>query len=162
MPEIAIRAVTAGDVGVFAGWRHDPPYDIYDITQPVEEAVEYFLRPVTNCHVIESGGLLAGFITFGSDARVSGGDYSGPGLDIGLGMEPSLTGRGLGASFVGAVIEFALAAFEERPLRVTIAAGNERARRVWAGCGFTQTQRFHTSETILGSDAFVILERAPD
>jgi RimJ/RimL family protein N-acetyltransferase len=159
MPEVEIRPATAADIREFAGWRHDPPYDVYDITQPEEEAVDYFLRPATNCHVIESDGELGGFITFGSDARVPGGDYSGPGLDIGLGMKPSLTGRGRGGTFVGAVIDFALSEFEERPLRVTIALGNERARRVWLRCGFAEIQRFSTSEVILGTDVFVILTR---
>ncbi|MGI9648961.1 MAG: GNAT family N-acetyltransferase [Acidimicrobiia bacterium] len=158
MPEISIRPATAADVRVFAGWRHQAPYDVYDITQPVDDAVEYFLRPATNCHVIEAGGELAGFMTFGTDAQVPGGDYTGAGLDIGLGMKPSLTGRGLGSAFVRSVIGFAREAFEERPLRVTIAALNQRALRVWSGCGFTETQQFTASEAVLGSDRFMVLE----
>ena len=44
------------------------------------------------------------------------------------------------------------------PLRVTIAAGNQRALRVWSSLRFTETQRFHTSRPMMGSDTFVVLE----
>ena len=100
---------------------------------------------------------MAGFITFGADARVPGGDYSDLGLDIGLGIKPELTGRGLGADHVEAVVEFARATFDGAPRRVTIAGANERAVRVWAGRGFIETQRFASPETVMGSDEFVVL-----
>jgi GNAT superfamily N-acetyltransferase len=156
-PELLIRSVTAADIRDFALWRHEAPYDVYDVTHPVDEAVEYFLRPSTGCHVIEADGELAGFITFGADARVPGGDYSDAALDIGLGIKPELTGRGHGAAYVEAVVAFARATFELGPRRVTIAAGNERASRVWSGQGFAEIQRFTSAETVMGSDEFVVL-----
>ncbi len=142
----------------FAAWRHDPPYDVYNITQPVDEAVGYFLRIGT--HVIDRAGELAAFFTFGSDARVPGGDYSVAALDVGLGVKPALTGRGLGRSFVKAVVQFAAATTAD-PLRVTIAGGNQRAQRVWLDNGFAETQRFSSDTAVLGSREFVVLERAP-
>ncbi len=156
MSELTIRVATAADVHELAGWRHEAPYDVYNITQPVEKAVEYFLRPSTNCHVILREGELAGFLTYGSDAQVPGGDYSTPARDIGLGVKPSLTGRGLGQSFVGAVVDFARDGTER--LRVTIATGNPRAVRVWSAAGLTETQRFASPETVMGSNEFVVLE----
>ena len=156
-PELTIRPVTEADIREFAAWHHEPPYDVYDIPPPIDEAVEYFLRPSTGCHSISRNGLLAGFITFGSDARVPGGDYSAPALDIGLGIKPELTGIGLGAAHVAAVVAFAQETFEETVRRVTIAASNERALRVWMGGGFEETQRFISPETVMGSDEFVVL-----
>ena len=156
-PELLIRPVTGADIRDFALWRHEAPYDVYDITHPVDEAVEYFLQPSTGCHVIEADGELAGFITFGADARVPGGDYSDPALDIGLGIKPELTGRGLGGAFVEAVIAFARASFGVTPLRVTIAMGNKRAVRVWSGRGFNEIQRFGSPETVMETDEFVVL-----
>jgi len=158
MADLIIRAVTEADIHQFVYWRHEAPYDVYNISQPVEEAVEYFLRPATNCHVILRGHELAGFFTFGSDARVPGGDYASPGLDIGLGVKPSLTGQGGGAGLVAAVVRFARDTRDAGPLRVTIAAGNLRALRVWAGAGFTEAQRFESPETVMGSDEFVVLQ----
>jgi RimJ/RimL family protein N-acetyltransferase len=142
-------------------WRYEPPFDGYNISQTIDEAVEYFLLPSTNCHVIVSEGELAAFFTFGSDARVPGGDYSAPGLDIGLGIKPSLTGRRRGRSYVEAVIQFARDTFDLYPLRVTIAAENLRALRVWSSWGFVETQRFQSPQTVMGSDIFVVLESGP-
>jgi RimJ/RimL family protein N-acetyltransferase len=156
MPGLTVRVATGADVREFAAWRHDPPYDVYDITQPVDEAVEYFLG--IGCRVIDRDGELAAFFTFGDDAHVPGGDYSAPGLDIGLGMKPSLTGQGLGGSFVRTVVEHA-AALTRDPLRVTIAIGNARARRVWGTHGFVESQRFDSPEPVLGATEFVVLVR---
>ena len=160
-PELTIRAASEADVRDFAKWRYEAPFEVYSITDPVDEAVEYFLRPTTRCHVIESGDELAGFITFGSDGQVPGGDYTAPATDIGLGIRPDLTGRGLGAGFVAAVVAYAEEAFGPDPLRVTIATANVRARKVWAGLGFTETQRFQSSQRVLGTNEFAVLERGP-
>jgi len=164
MSDLTIRPVTEADIRTFVEWRYDAPYEDYSIDQPVDEAVEYFLRPSTNCHAILRNGELAGFCTFGEDARVPGGDYSAPGLDIGMAIEPELTGRGLGAGFVEAVIRYACDAFDADRLRVTIAEPNRRAVRVWRGLGFTESERFRAPQTILGSRTFVVLQRecAPD
>ena len=158
MSDLTIRTVTEADVRDFATWRYEPPFDAYNNTQSVDEAVEYFLQPSTGCHVILSQGELAAFFTFGSDARVPGGDYSTPGLDIGLGVKPSLTGRGRGRTFVEAVVGFAGNTFDIEPLRVTIAAENQPALRVWSAAGFVETQRFRAPETVMGSNIFVVLE----
>ena len=45
MSDLSVRAVTETDVRDFVAWRYEPPFDGYNITQPVDEAVEYFLRP---------------------------------------------------------------------------------------------------------------------
>jgi RimJ/RimL family protein N-acetyltransferase len=156
--DVTVRPVAEADIRDFATWRYEAPLDVYNITQTIEEAVEYFLRPSTGCHVILSGGELAAFFTFGEDARVPGGDYSNPGLDIGLGVSPSLIGRGAGRSYVEVVVGFALEAFDVEPLRVTIAAENQAALAVWSRSGFVETQRFRAAETVMGSNLFVVLE----
>jgi GNAT superfamily N-acetyltransferase len=154
-----IRPVTAADVAAFAGWRYEPPFDVYDLTEPVAELTGYFLSPEVGCHAIETAKGLAGYCTFGEDARVPGGDYSAPALDIGGALMPSLTGLGHGRGFVTAILEFAAAAFEPQTVRVSIAAANTPALRVWTANGLTETQRFHTDRPILGTTEFVVLER---
>jgi RimJ/RimL family protein N-acetyltransferase len=156
--DLTVRLVTEADIRDFAAWRYEPPLDVYNITETIEEAVEYFSQPSTVCHVILSRVELAAFCTFGEDARVPGGDYSTPGLDIGMGVNPALIGRGAGRSLVEAVVGFALETFGTRPLRVTIAAENQAALRVWSAAGFVETQRFHSPKVVLGSDMFVVLE----
>jgi ribosomal-protein-alanine N-acetyltransferase len=154
---LRIRPVTADDVRVFAAWRYDPPYDVYNQTDPIDQAVAYFIRPDVQCHVLVEDGHVAGFCTFGHDARVPGGAYPDGAIDIGLGVAPHLTGRGRGREFVDAVIRHARSAFPGYGLRVTIAEHNRRAFKVWSGAGFTQVERFETEREILGGRGFVVL-----
>jgi len=154
---IELRSATDRDIRVFVAWRYEPPYDAYDITQNPDEAVEYFLGADIHCHTLVDGAEVVGYCTFGRDAQVPGGDYTVDGLDIGLGVEPSRTGSGDGHLFVTAVVDHAVASFEPRLLRVTIAVGNRRARRVWSNAGFTEVSRFGTDREVMGSNEFAIL-----
>jgi len=155
-----LRPATEEDVRVFAAWRYDAPYDVYDIAGGSDEAVAYFLGSDVHCYTLVDGGDVVGYCTFGNDARVPGEDYDEDGLDIGLGIKPTLTGSGNGARYVAAVVAHARATFEHRRLRVTIASGNERALRVWSGAGFVEVVRFVSPRTVMATKEFVILELA--
>ena len=143
---LEIRPVVAGDVREFARWRYEEPYDVYDLTDPVEELVAYFTSPEIGCHVVTHDGVVVAFSTFGADGRVPGGDYSSAALDIGLGVRPDWTGRGLGAVVVAAVVGFARTLTDGR-LRVTIAARNARALSVWRRSGFSEVSTFEAAGT---------------
>lgn len=147
-----------------AGWCYEPPYDVYNLQpdEDVEETVAYLVDPQNAFFAIrgqvgdlEKETLLA-FCSFGTDAQVSGGDYSQDALDIGLGVRPDLTGQGHGLTFVAAVLDFARRRFNPAAFRVTIAEFNERARRVWQKAGFQPTQTFRRE---YDSRPFVILTR---
>jgi [ribosomal protein S18]-alanine N-acetyltransferase len=87
-------------------------------------------------------GDLQAYCSFGPDGQVAGGEYSTPALDIGLGLRPDLTGQGQGSRYVNAVIAFASSTYKPDRLRVTIAAFNRRALRVWEKAGFRVAQKF--------------------
>jgi RimJ/RimL family protein N-acetyltransferase len=57
-------------------------------------------------------------------------------------MRPDLTGQGLGATFVSAVLRFARQEMARTEFRITVAAFNKRALRVWQKAGFQPVQRF--------------------
>ena len=158
---IDLRPATESDVREFAAWRYDAPHDVYDIDMSLDDAAVYFLEPDIGCHALFDGDDLVGYCTFGQDARVPGGDYSVDGLDIGLGIDPARTGSGEGSRFVATVVAHAIATFRSRQLRVTIAAGNTRALRVWSRAGFVEISRFATSRTLMGSNEFAILAFEP-
>ena len=90
----------------------------------------------------DESGRLVGFCSFGVDGQVPGGDYRAEALDIGMGICPDFTGKGLGSSFVRAVLDFAEKEFQAKAYRVTIVAFNRRARRVWERNNFQQVQSF--------------------
>ena len=158
---LTLRPATDNDVRTFVEWRYDTPYDVYDITTSLDEAVIYFLDPTIHCHTLVDEGEVAGYCTFGEDGRVPGGNYDGDGLDIGLGVKPARTGSGEGHRYVSAVVDHAAATFGSRQLRVTIAVGNKRARRVWSGAGFVEISRFITPRVLMGSNEFAILALDP-
>jgi RimJ/RimL family protein N-acetyltransferase len=125
-------------------WTYDPPYDIYNLTSADPEAtLQYLLDPQNAFYGIYGPqGHLEAYCSFGPDGQVPGGDYSTPALDIGLGVRPDLTGQGHGSDYVDAVIDFACRTFRPDQLRVTIAAFNTRAMRVWEKAGFQTMQKF--------------------
>ena len=90
---VDVRRATEEDIRLFSEWTYEAPYNAYNITESPDEAVEYFLRPDVRCHALVETGKLVGFVTFGSDAHVPGGDYAREALDIGLGIDPELTGK---------------------------------------------------------------------
>ena len=154
MDEAAAQQVVA--------WRYPAPYDIYNFdlaVDQIEPQVRFLLEPANGYFRIDDDSHeLIAFCCFGADARVPGGDYSRPTLDIGLGVRPDLTGKGRAQYYVGAVIAFAAERFKPPRLRVTIAAFNERAQHAWERAGFRQVQAFDHS---LSGRRFVILDGEP-
>ena len=126
------------------GWRYPAPYDIYDLAGEDLAGVLAFLTDPANHYfrIDNQDGEMLALCCFGHDAQVPGGDYREPALDIGMGVRPDLTGRRMGAMFAGATIAFGRQTYAPERLRVTIAAFNLRAQRVWMKHGFGITQSF--------------------
>jgi RimJ/RimL family protein N-acetyltransferase len=142
--DLTFRPITEKDVRQIFTWEYEAPYDIYNLpSENIEEELGYFLDPQNNFFSLFSNQDLTAFCSYGSDARVPGGDYTEEALDIGMGVKPDLTGQGNGSDFARAVLLYALNSFQPEKLRVTIAGFNERARRVWEKLGFEQTQTFN-------------------
>ena len=129
----------------FLAWRYEPPYDIYNCPpEQVEEAVRYNSDLVNNVYAMfNPHEELVGYCSYGADACVRGGDYSEDMLDIGLMLKPELTGQGRGTDFAREVISNGEKNYAPQKLRVTIAAFNHRAIRMWEKIGFRQTQTFN-------------------
>jgi RimJ/RimL family protein N-acetyltransferase len=122
-------------------WRYQGQYAVYDLD---EESLPVLLDPANAYYAaFDAHDDLIGFCCFGAEARVPGGDYSDARLlDVGVGLRPDLTGRGLGASFMGQVLAFARQTQPARGFRVTIAAFNLRSQRVCERLGFRPAGSF--------------------
>ena len=142
--QISFSPVTDPQIRQFAAWEYEPPYDIYnEDPAQAEEIVTYYLDPQFNAHALTGeDGRLIGICSFGPDGRVPGGSYAHDALDIGLAINPELTGQGNGHIFISAVLDFAWEKFNPAACRVTIAAFNRRAQRVWQKVGFTLVEEF--------------------
>jgi len=144
---------------IFA-WRYDAPYDFYNPSGREADFVAAFLNPEYRYYaVLNADGSLIAYRCFGEDARVPGGDYTADALDMGGGLRPDLTGRGLGPQVMRAAMEFARGAFAPRAFRTTVAAWNARALRACMKVGYQPTAAFKNPAGI----RFVVLMRAsPD
>ena len=143
--DVVFRPPTAADAWAVLGWRYEAPYDIYNADPATAQASAAALLDPANHYFVATGpdGTLVGFCCYGADARVAGGDYGDPDLlDVGLGLRPDLTGGGHGGRFVAAVLAFGRAQLGARRYRLTVAAFNARARRVYERAGFRETGRF--------------------
>ena len=141
---LTFAPITEDVVRAVASWIYEPPYDIYNLgAAPIGYLLTSFMDPANAYHAItdERGELIA-FCCFGPDARVSGGDYAAPALNVGIGLRPDLTGQGLGPSVIGAALDYADAILRPTLFRTTIAAFNRRSIRAFEKVGFWEVSRF--------------------
>jgi ribosomal-protein-alanine N-acetyltransferase len=155
-----LKPITRDDARSISRWRYDGPYSIYD-GDPT--SVDSLLESRFSYHsVYDERGELAGYFCFGEDARVPAGRRlyeREPALDMGLGMRPDLTGRGLGGEFVHAGLRFAREAYSPQAFRLTVATFNRRAIRVYERAGFETVETFG-AETRDGEREWLLMKRS--
>jgi ribosomal-protein-alanine N-acetyltransferase len=142
-------------------WRYEAPYDFYDMTKD-QEGLEELLGPHERCrghYAVRSGDELVGFFCSGPGGQVPGFDYADDGsLDIGLGLRPDLTGKGLGLEFLLAGLEFGRRRFAPAGFRLAVATFNGRAIQVYERAGFRRVTVF-TRHTGGGEQPFLLMTR---
>ncbi len=142
-----------------ATWRYPQPYASYNLGDDPTMRAAFLSRCERDYYQLRTpSGELQAFCCFGDEARVPGGDYRAPALDLGLGVRPDLTGRGLGRRYLDAVMAFGVERFAPQALRLTVAAFNARAIRLYAGAGFVERERF---VSLFGGQEFMVMERSP-
>jgi RimJ/RimL family protein N-acetyltransferase len=140
-----VRVVTPlrpEEAAVVDGWRYDPPYDFYDgEDEPVQNPERFFLA--------RDGDEIVGFYYF---------DASEDTVEIGLGLRPDLTGKGLGLQFFLDGVAFAHGRFPGRRVTLNVAAFNERAITVYERAGFRRTGEHVRTFDRWGEVPFVEME----
>lgn len=127
-------------------WRYEPPYDFYNNDLTDGNIHEMLHR--SYYAVVDIYGCLVGFFCLGESARVPNGTYSENMIDIGLGLEPGRTGKGMGYFFFSYILHHIQHAFPFTSLRLTVASFNERAIRLYIKSGFQEHSRFNKGETV--------------
>ena len=121
--------MTQEEAEAIAEWRYPEPYSFYDWTvdpDDLRELLDPELRGEAYWAVKDEDELVGHF-----SLKPKGDD-----LEIGLGLRPDLTGRGLGAEFLAAGLDFAREHFAPERFILAVATFNERAIKVYERAGF--------------------------
>jgi ribosomal-protein-alanine N-acetyltransferase len=121
---------------VVAAWKYEPPYSFYDWTADADDLAELLGKETREGRYFSAVGPdegLVGWFAFSPE-----GDC----VDVGLGLRPDLTGRGLGLAYLQAGLAFAAQRFTPRRFRLFVATFNERAIRVYERAGFAPLRTF--------------------
>jgi len=133
-------------------WQYEPPYDFYDLaSDPGDEALMH--DPARAGHhraVLDESGRLEAFWYF---------DWHGEVVEVGIGLRPDLTGRGLGEALLRAQLEYASQSWQPETFRLFVAAWNERAIRLYERLGFREVARATRHFELVGDHEFVQMER---
>ena len=157
------RQMDDADARKISAWRYEPPYDFYDVAkdpEDLEELLDAKKRQDYFAAFSGDGDELVGFLCFGAEAQVPGGPYGdGDELDVGLGLRPDLTGKGLGLPFLLSGLEFARRGFSPAGFRLSVATFNERAMRVYERAGFRRGDVFTRFGTGGVEQPFLVMRR---
>ncbi len=141
--KLTIRQASETTVRSIEAWRYDPPYDFYNGDEdPVLDPERFY-------EAIDEEGQLVGNFYF---------EEKGDALEIGLGLRPELTGRGLGLAFLRAGVEYGRERFRPARVILNVAAFNERAIKVYERAGFRETGRHVRSFDRWGDVEFIEME----
>lgn len=125
----------------YLNWEYEPPYDFYTI--PPEHRAEELDQVLIFCDthkwfaVLENGRMI-GFYEY---------TVQPDGIEIGLGLAPSFTGKGRGSEFVAQNLAYLQEAFPNLSLPITLRVldSNARAIHVYEKAGFVETERVSSS-----------------
>lgn len=132
--ELIVRPLTAEDARQIVRWRYDGPWKVYD-SRPENGLISD--NPDYLAVAGADGGPLVGFCCSGVEALVPGLAVEDGVLDIGVGMDPAMVGRGNGARFAAVVLDHYRRAPGVRKLRAVVQSWNERSLRLTRSVGFT-------------------------
>jgi len=132
-----IIPLTEEDAHQVAIWHYEAPYDFYDWDQDPEDLAE----------LLDSQNWKETYFSVRSEQDDLVGYFSYRQMDhetieMGLGLRPDLTGRGLGSAFVRLGSAFAQTHFSATRLRLRVATFNHRAIRVYQQTGFVPGEIF--------------------
>lgn len=147
------RPLTQADAEAIAAWSYSDEYAFYDWSADADDERELLtpaLRADAYAAVDDEAGELVGFFSFKQPQ---------PGtVELGLGLRPDHTGRGLGTPFVEAGLAYARREYAPQRFTLAVASFNQRAIAVYERAGFERSRTYlHRTN---GSDwEFVEMQR---
>jgi [ribosomal protein S18]-alanine N-acetyltransferase len=145
---LLVRNMTEKYAKQILTWKYEAPYDFYNNEESSESLNE--LLENTYYAVLSEEQELVGFFCLGIAAQVPYGStvgaYNEEIKDIGIGMNPSLTGQGFGTEFFSFILSYIQETYQLESIRLTVAKFNQRAIHLYKKLGFVEKVEF-TRET---------------
>ncbi|MGF7059714.1 GNAT family N-acetyltransferase [Brassicibacter mesophilus] len=143
--KLNIKQINYNEANQISKWIYEEPYSIYSMDESDDCIDELLNNPYFS--VTDRENNLLGYYCFGESAQVPVGRQFGvyddkDVTDIGLGMKPNLCGQGLGFGFLNSGLEFARNQLSAKRFRLTVAAFNKRAIKVYERIGFKKVNSF--------------------
>ncbi|MFP7479526.1 GNAT family N-acetyltransferase [Terribacillus saccharophilus] len=116
-------------------WRYEGIYAFYDMDQDEEDMAEFldFKAREGKVFVVMQREEVIGFCSIQLEEEEA---------EIGLGMRPDLTGKGLGQKFVSYLVHYIIGAYHPERISLAVAAFNKRAITLYERIGFRHTESF--------------------
>ena len=145
--KIKITAMTKEYSRLISLWKYDGEYSLYDEDEGNPEGC----MDGTHHACTDEAGELIGYFSFGEDARIPTIEeyiFDDEYLDVGLGLRPDLCGKRMGLSFLINGLDYAKMMFNTTHFRLSVAAFNERAIKVYKKAGFYTEQEVTHSRSM--------------
>lgn len=147
--QLMVKSMTEEYARQILTWKYEAPYDFYNNEESSESLNELLENPYYA--VLNQNNELAGFFCMGKAAQVPFGStvgaYSEDLTDIGIGMNPSLTGQGFGAPFFSFILSYIQENYKVDSFRLTVAKFNQRAIHLYTKLGFVKKIEFSRRAT---------------
>ncbi|SEL10813.1 GNAT family N-acetyltransferase [Paenibacillus sp. OK003] len=144
---LSYHPMKIADAEKIVTWKYENEYAMYSFSESNEDIQEMMNGEYFS--VLDEMERVVGFICCGESARVPGGTsiglYQEEGyLDIGLGLDPVLTGQKIGSVFLKQSLAFLQNHFKSSQFRLVVATFNERAIKVYERTGFKRDKEFYS------------------
>jgi ribosomal-protein-alanine N-acetyltransferase len=126
-----VRPMTDADAGAVASWRYTGDWSIYNLASQRE-----LVNELACYRSVFLDTELIGFCCVGQAARVPGLPADAEAVDVGMGMKPTLVGRGNGQSFGQAVLRDLDAVHPNGTFRAVVQAWNTPSLQLSRRLGF--------------------------
>ena len=134
-------------------WKYDDPYSFYNMENDPDDLAE-LLEPQNWLgrfyEAVDESKDLIGFLELMHKAPV---------VELGLGLRPDQTGKGLGYDFLLAALHFATQYFAPTLFRLRVAVFNQRAIHVYTKVGFQVVETVR-QKTNGGEHEFLCMTRS--
>lgn len=144
IPELCIVDMSPENAYSISQWHYDGIYSFYSHNG---QNIDSFMDG-THYACIDPHENLIGYFCFGTDARIPTIEenvYEDGFMDIGLGLRPDLCGDGLGITFLSHGLDYARKYLGYEKFRLSVAAFNDRAIKVYLKAGFCKKREVTNS-----------------